>query len=225
MSNHKDGQTLYGTVDLGFNLVRNHAVRVGVFAGYHYFQQQVSAYGCAQVATNPLVCGGGGVPYNIRVITQDNTFHSLRIGIDADIRLSDRLSLRLDARLSAACDPAWRGFALAADRHLSPEILPARSGKTARVTAISSRPRINYAVDRNVSLRAWRPLLAPADQGRHAFRRQCRRLCSVAAAGRLENRYLWRVRPGLVQIRPLCCRRAVSELGCGGRIAGVTSAR
>lgn len=97
MSNEKDGQMLYGSVDLGFNLVRNNAIRIGAFAGYHYFQQQVSAYGCTQVATNPAICGGGGVPYNIRVITQDNTYHSLRIGLDADIRLSDRLALRLDA--------------------------------------------------------------------------------------------------------------------------------
>jgi outer membrane protease len=95
-SANKDGQMLYGSVDLGFNLVRNNAIRVGAFAGYHYFQEQVSAYGCAQVASNPLVCGGGGVPGNIRVITQDNTYHSLRIGLDADIRLSDRLALRLD---------------------------------------------------------------------------------------------------------------------------------
>jgi outer membrane protease len=97
MSNHKDGQMLYGSVDLGFNFVRNHNIRVGAFAGYHYFQEQVNAYGCTQVATNPLVCGGGGVPYNIKGITQDNTYHSLRVGIDADIRLSDHWSLRLDA--------------------------------------------------------------------------------------------------------------------------------
>jgi outer membrane protease len=97
MSNHKDGQLLYGSADLGFNLVRNNNIRVGVFAGYHYFQEQVNAWGCDQVASNPFVCGGGGVPYNIKVITQDNTYHSLRVGIDADIRLSDRFSLRVDA--------------------------------------------------------------------------------------------------------------------------------
>ena len=42
MSNHKDGQQLDGSADLGFNFVRNHNIRVGAFAGYHYFQQQVN---------------------------------------------------------------------------------------------------------------------------------------------------------------------------------------
>ena len=141
MSDQKDGQLLYGSVDLGFNLVRNNNIRVGVFGGYHYFQEQVTAYGCTQVATNPLVCGGGGVPYNIKAITQDNTYHSLRIGIDADIRLSDRLALRLDARLSALCQTEGRRYALAADRHCPRRLHRARSRKTARATATSSKPR------------------------------------------------------------------------------------
>ena len=97
MSDQKNGQILYGSVDLGFNLVRNNAIRVGAFAGYHYFQEQVSAFGCTQVASNSQVCGGIGVPYSIRAITQDNTYHSLRVGLDADVRLSESLSLRLDA--------------------------------------------------------------------------------------------------------------------------------
>jgi hypothetical protein len=64
------------------------------------------------------VCGGAGVPYNIRVITQDNTYHSLRVGIDADIRLSDHWSLRLDAAYLPHVILHGADIALAADRHL-----------------------------------------------------------------------------------------------------------
>ena len=150
MSNHKDGQMLYGSVDLGYNLVRNHNIRVGAYAGYHYFQQQVSAYGCTQVATNPLVCGGAGVPYNIRVITQDNTYHSLRIGIDADIRLSDRLSLRLDGAylphvILHGADSHWLRIGTFTGDFAG----PIREDGTGHGYQLEAA--INYAVDRNVS--------------------------------------------------------------------------
>lgn len=96
MSDQDRGQTLYGSIDLGYNLVRLPSFRLGAYAGYHYFEEQVSAYGCTQVASNPAICAGG-IPDTIRVITQDNIFHSLRVGLDADIKLSDRVLLRLDA--------------------------------------------------------------------------------------------------------------------------------
>ncbi len=150
MSNHKDGQMLYGSVDLGFNFVRNHNIRVGAFAGYHYFQEQVNAYGCTQVATNPLVCGGGGVPYDIKVITQDNTFHSLRVGIDADIRLSDHWSLRLDGAylphvILHGADTHWLRIGTATGDFNGPI---AEDGKG---HGYQLEAALNYAVDKNVS--------------------------------------------------------------------------
>ena len=203
MSNHKDGQMLYGSVDLGFNLVRNNAIRVGVFAGYHYFQEQVSAYGCTQVATNPLVCGGGGVPYSIRVITQDNTYHSLRVGLAADIRLSDRLSLRLDAAYLPHVILHGADFALAADRHLARGFHRSSPGRR-QGPRLSARSRAELCGEQECVIRYRRALLASGNAGRHPFRGQRRRLRGVAAAGRVEKRYLRRVRAGLVQIRPLC---------------------
>lgn len=96
-THEQTGTQYYGSIDAGLNVVRNAGIRLGVFAGYHLFSERMNAYGCQQVATNTSVCGGGGVPSSIRVISQDNIWHSLRVGIDADIRLSDRLMLRLDA--------------------------------------------------------------------------------------------------------------------------------
>ena len=149
MSNHKDGQMLYGSVDLGFNFVRNHNIRVGAFAGYHYFQEQVNAYGCTQVATNPLVCGGG-VTYDIKVITQDNTYHSLRVGVDADIRLSDHWSLRLDGAylphvILHGADTHWLRIGTATGDFNGPI---AEDGKG---HGYQLEAALNYAVDKNVS--------------------------------------------------------------------------
>lgn len=95
-SAQRNGTLYYGAIDGGFNLVKRPGLRVGAFAGYHNFTQHLHAYGCLQMAGNTNVCGGGGVAPDVRVISQDNTWHSLRVGVDADIALSDRLMLRLD---------------------------------------------------------------------------------------------------------------------------------
>ncbi len=150
MSDQKGGQLLYGSIDLGFNLVRNNNIRVGVFGGYHYFQEQVTAYGCTQVASNPFVCGGGGVPYNIKAITQDNTYHSVRIGIDADIRLTDRLALRLDGaylpyvKLKGA-DTHWLRIGTAPGDFTGP------IAEDGRGHGYQLEAALNYAVNQNVS--------------------------------------------------------------------------
>jgi hypothetical protein len=96
LSDLKDGGLGYLSADIGFNLWRDPAFRVGAFAGYHVLNQRVNAYGCTQIATNPTICGGG-IPADIKGITQDNTWHSLRVGVDFDIKLGDRFRLRGDA--------------------------------------------------------------------------------------------------------------------------------
>jgi hypothetical protein len=96
-SEQKAGSLYYGSIDGGFNLVRQPGLRVGAVAGYHIFSERVNAYGCEQVASNSSVCGGNGISYDVRVISQNNVWHSFRVGLDADIRLNDWLMLRLDA--------------------------------------------------------------------------------------------------------------------------------
>jgi hypothetical protein len=87
----------YLSADIGFNFWRDRNFRLGGFAGYHYFNQRVNAYGCNQIATNAAVCGTFPVPDSVKVITQDNTWHSLRVGVDFDVRLGDRFRLKGDA--------------------------------------------------------------------------------------------------------------------------------
>lgn len=95
-SRQREGHLAYASIDAGFNLLRQRDFRLGIFGGYHYLEDKVSAYGCQQLASNPNVCGGG-IPESVLVISQNNRWQSLRVGADADIRLSDRLTLRLDA--------------------------------------------------------------------------------------------------------------------------------
>src|SRR5581483_7583122 len=97
LSDQKGGSLGYLSADIGFNLWRDPKFRLGAFAGYHYFNERVNAYGCTQIATNSSICGTSPVPSSVEVITQDNTWHSLRIGVDFDVKLSDRFKLRADA--------------------------------------------------------------------------------------------------------------------------------
>ncbi len=97
-TNHRqrDGHVAYFNADLGFNVVRQPGLRIGAFAGYHYFDQEVNAYGCAQTAGNNAVCGNP-LPWDLKVITQNNQWHAVRVGLDASIRLAERVSLHIDA--------------------------------------------------------------------------------------------------------------------------------
>jgi outer membrane protease len=78
----ENGSPIYADVDVGFNAVFGPDFRVGLFAGLHYMNETVSAYGCTQVAFNPFICGPVAVPNQIKAITQDNNWYSMRLGLD-----------------------------------------------------------------------------------------------------------------------------------------------
>lgn len=94
----ENGTPIYAALDAGFNVVRGPDFRVGLFAGMHYINQTVSAFGCTQNAFNPAICGAFPIPNTIKVITQDNNWYSVRLGVDAAFDF-DRFRLSLDAAL------------------------------------------------------------------------------------------------------------------------------
>jgi hypothetical protein len=82
----------YGSVDVGYDVVRGGDFRLGAFVGYHYLNQGESAYGCTQTAGNPNVCQPS-IPATVQVISQTNTFQSLRVGVDGSVQLGSRFTL------------------------------------------------------------------------------------------------------------------------------------
>jgi opacity protein-like surface antigen len=96
LSDQKDGHLAYLTFDSGLNLFRTPSARLGVFAGYHFLDQKVSAYGCSQIAGNAAVCAPA-IPTSTLVITQGNRWHALRVGGDAELRFAERWKLSADA--------------------------------------------------------------------------------------------------------------------------------
>ena len=58
--------------------------------------------GCAQIATNPDICAGG-IPAHSARIAQTNTWHSLRVGLEAAVEFDRRWKLAVDAAWAALC--------------------------------------------------------------------------------------------------------------------------
>ncbi len=96
LSTLDDSFPFYTTVDAGYNVLRGPDFRVGAFVGYNYLREVVSADGCGQIATNPFICGIFSVPGTIKVITQDNNWNSLRVGLDGEVDITKQLKLSLD---------------------------------------------------------------------------------------------------------------------------------
>ena len=78
----QNGSPIYADIDVGFNALFGPDFRIGLFSGLHYLNETVSAFGCAQAAFNPLICGPLPIPGQIKAITQDNNWYAMRLGID-----------------------------------------------------------------------------------------------------------------------------------------------
>jgi hypothetical protein len=92
----QDGGSLgLANIDVGAIVWQGKGAQVGAFIGYHYWQEKYDAFGCRQNATS-LICAPA-IPTSVAVISQENTWHSLRLGLMGDWRLSDRLSVTGEA--------------------------------------------------------------------------------------------------------------------------------
>ena len=157
-SEQREGTMAYASIDLGYNLIRRPDFRLGAYAGYHYLDQSVSAYGCGQIAANNAICGNP-IPDNVLVITQSNHWNSMRLGLDATIRLGGPFSLTLDAawlpyvKLNGG-DSHWLRIGTAPGSFVG-EIPEDGQGNGYQLEAA-----LSYAVNRDVSVavggRYWR---------------------------------------------------------------------
>ena len=95
-SSQYNGELAYASADLGYDVVRGCDFRIGAFAGYHYFNEQMKAFGCTQTAGNPDVCQPP-IPNSIEVISQNNHWQSLRLGVDGSVNIGDRFKLSGEA--------------------------------------------------------------------------------------------------------------------------------
>ena len=86
----------YASIDFGGAILRGADFRLDGFVGYHYLNQHMMAYGCTQLAGNTSICSPAVVD-DVGVISQENTWHALRLGLNADLPLFAGFRLNLEA--------------------------------------------------------------------------------------------------------------------------------
>ncbi len=154
LSKQQNGQLSYLSADIGYEVASGPRYRVGAFAGYHYFAEQVNAFGCTQIATNPFVCVPT-IPTSVLGISEDAKWNAARLGLAADVKLTDCLKLTIDA--------AWVPYATitAADTHwlrlgtsFSGPIPESGSGSGAQIEAALSY-QLTSAFSFGVGARYW----------------------------------------------------------------------
>ncbi|MBS0252492.1 MAG: porin family protein [Proteobacteria bacterium] len=91
-----DDRIEYWTVDVGYDWWRGATYKIAPFVGYSHFQQNMVGLGCEQIA-NPSSDCGSVIPTSVHVITEDDTWRSLRLGTAIDIALAPRLTLAGEA--------------------------------------------------------------------------------------------------------------------------------
>ena len=89
------GEIAYATVDLGYDFFRGAGYKLGAFVGYNYFKENKSAYGCTQIANQLSDCVPS-IDSSVLVITENDTWNSLRVGVAGDIMVTNRVKLGAD---------------------------------------------------------------------------------------------------------------------------------
>jgi outer membrane protease len=89
------GELKYATVDLGYDFFRGAGYKLGAFVGYNYYNENKSAYGCTQIANQLSDCVPP-IDSSVLVITENDTWNSLRVGVNGDIMVTDHFKLAAD---------------------------------------------------------------------------------------------------------------------------------
>lgn len=135
----------YASIDFGGALLRGADFRLDGFVGYHYLHMRMKAFGCQQTASNPDVCAGG-IPNSVAAIVEDDTWQALRLGLNADFPIFDRLRLNLEA--------AWLPYVWfsGTDNHLLRPDLPAPIPEDGHGSGYQLEALLSYQVDNAISL-------------------------------------------------------------------------
>jgi opacity protein-like surface antigen/outer membrane protease len=100
------GNLGYADIDLGYAVLRAPGAKFGPFVGYNYYTQHVNGY-----------CPGSPCLPNDHVISEDDHFNSVRVGLSAEYMLTDRLKF-----ISDAAYVPWTSFG-GLDTHVSRRLL------------------------------------------------------------------------------------------------------
>jgi hypothetical protein len=97
-SDVKDGSVAYAMIDVGWAYWPVPDIRIGFFGGYHFWRENVTAFGvrCNAVSLPINFCGAPGsvpIPFNVAVLRYEPTWHVLRVGVEGKAAITDRWSV------------------------------------------------------------------------------------------------------------------------------------
>jgi len=91
-----DNRIQYGTIDVGYDVLRGPTYKVAGFVGYNQLNQNMKALGCTQIANSLSDCVPP-IATSVLGITEDDTWRSVRLGVAADFMLLPRVKVSADA--------------------------------------------------------------------------------------------------------------------------------
>lgn len=101
ISSLSNGRLAYGALDVGYDFISQGGNTLGAFIGYRALYQAVNGYGCTQVGLSD-VCNVPGGPVDPAMVgnlglSETELWQGVAIGLNARMRLSDKLKLEVDA--------------------------------------------------------------------------------------------------------------------------------
>jgi len=86
------GNLSYGTVDVGYTFLTRLFARAGAFIGYNYYAENLNIYNCTQLAGSST-CVPSTLLNNLLVLSENDTFNSLRMGLSSELGLTNKWTL------------------------------------------------------------------------------------------------------------------------------------
>jgi outer membrane protease len=143
------GPLFYGTIDLGYDLLRGPGSKAGPFVGYNRYDYALNAGGCVQIGSpsNPGAdcVGAAAQPTSQIGIIEKETPDSVRVGAAAETTLVDRWKLRGD--VAYVPNTKFTGT----DQHLERDLIFDESGNG---TGVRAEAFLSYLVTNQLSVGA-----------------------------------------------------------------------
>jgi outer membrane protease len=157
-SDVQNGNLTFAMVDIGWAYSPTGGVKLGVFAGYHYWNEKATAYGLLCKQQQPaLGCpqvGDVTIPYDVAVLQYEPTWHAVRIGIEGKFAIDDRWSV--SGEIAAIPYAVVQNKDSHLLRQSSSDLGPAPNIITDSRYAygVETELFVNYAVTRNIEIGA-----------------------------------------------------------------------
>lgn len=149
-----NGRLSYGIFDVGWAFHPVPDIRIGFFAGYHYWNEKVTAKGLVCNMASPLGCASAGevlIGYDVAVLAYEPTWHAARVGVEGKFMIAQGWSVSGEiAAIPYAALQNKDSHLLRDDLGPAPNVIT----KSTYAFGVEAELFLNYAVTPNIELSA-----------------------------------------------------------------------